>query len=269
MSRLRKKSTVTVIILLSLCAIVAFNQWMKFGSAWDMEELTAPIGGYPTIDGKKDSFWSAANTTDNESPDLRLYVMINASFLHVLVEVRLGNHDDDEYVKLLMSNSSDPETEVFEDAKLIQTRNFSNSETRSYYTEDQHYDGGNYLNDSVSNFIGAANVTTAANSYSYYEFRLTTSTSALYEFDYHNDTSLDFDESYAITVEFGAHEEGEDPNPQTTTTVLLSFENINVNPTPPPAIGKAMIILTYVVFSIIGVGFVVIVVISYQSRSRV
>ena len=51
--------------------------------------------------------------------------MINGSFLHVLVEVQVVNHNDDEYVKLLMSNSSDLETEDFEDAKLIQTRNFS------------------------------------------------------------------------------------------------------------------------------------------------
>ncbi len=269
MSRLRKKSTITVIILISLCAIVVFNQCIKLGSAWDVEELTAPIGQHPTIDGKKDSYWSGANTTDNESPDLRLYVMINGSFLYVLVEVRVVNHNDDEFVKLLLSNSTDSDVEDFKDAKLIQTRNFSHSDTRSYFTEDQHYDGGDYLNDSVSNFIGAANVSTAANSYSYYEFRLTTSTSSQYIFDYHNDTSLDFDETYAITIQFGNHEEGEDPTIQATSTVLLSFASIDKPYVEPPEIRKFMLILTYIAFSVVGVGFIVIVVISYQSRTKI
>ncbi|MHA1453192.1 MAG: hypothetical protein ACTSRD_10050 [Promethearchaeota archaeon] len=269
MSRLRKKSTITVIIFISLCAIVVFNQWIKLGSAWDVEELTAPIGEHPTIDGKKDSYWSGANTTDNESPDLRLYAMINASFLYILVEVRVVNHDDDEFVKILMSNNTDSEVEDFVDAKLIQTRNFSNSDTRSYFSEDQHLVGEDYLNDSVSNFVGAANVSTAANSYSYYEFRLTTSTSAQYIFDYHNDTSLDFDDTYAITVQFGDHEEGEDPTIQATNTVLLSFEAIDPIIQPDPTIGPVMQILAYVAFSVVGVGFVVIVVVSYQSRNRI
>ena len=266
MSRLGKKSTVTVIVLISLCAIIVFNQNIQFGAAWDDAELLAPIvDSKPTIDGNKDTIWNDANSTDNDSPALRLHAMIVGSYVYILVEVRVVNHDDDEYVKILLSNSTGSDSEDFVDAKLIQTRNFSNSETRANYTVDQYYDNGDYYNDPESNFVGAANVSGAANSYSYYEFEIPTST---INFDYAHDSSISFDESFAITVEFGDHEDGGTATVQDTDTILLSFEQPEDDPDPTDEIVIPPWILTTIVFSIAGIGFIVIAVVSYQSKTR-
>jgi len=218
------------------------------------------------IDGKQDAAWSSSNTTDNEDPDLRLKVMFNSSFLFVLVEVRVANHDDDEYVKLLLSNVTDADPEDFTDAKLIQTRNFSNSVTRSYFIQDQHYDSGDYIEDSQTNFEGAANVTTGANTYSYYEFKLPSKT---VNFDYTNDTSIDFDKTIELTLEFGSHEEGGTPTVQTTGVVVISFEKGEGDTGEIQEYPINLKILAYVIFSVVAAGFIVIIVITYQSRSKI
>jgi hypothetical protein len=269
MSKLRKKSTITIIILISLSAIIVFSQYIQFVSAWDNEELMAPINeSRPIIDGQKDSIWSDANSTENDSPALRLDAMIYGSYLFILVEVRVVNHDNDEYVKLLLSNSTDSEEDDFVDAKLIQTRNFSNPDTRSFFTEDQYYDEGSegYLVDPENNFEGAANISSGANSYSYYEFGIPTSTVSPH--DYAHDTSISFEDSYAITVQFGDHEQGGTPTIQETGVITLSFEQPPEDIEPEGEFPIPIWIVTTIVFSIAGVGFIIIAVISYQSRTR-
>jgi len=267
MLRLRKKSTLAVIILISLCVIVVYNHYIAFGFAWGDDELTAPVGRIPIIDGNKDSAWNSANTTENSSPALQLKVLINSSYLFVLIEVQTVNHNPDEYVKILLSNDTDTAVSDFIDAKLIQTRNFSSAENRSYFIEDQHYSGGVYINDTQTNFDGAANVSSSGNTYSYYEFRIPFASK---NNDIINDTSILTENSYAIKILFGTHAEGESPTVQPTNSIVIKFEikedggNGDIDEFP-----LNLQIISYVVFFIAGISFIIIFVISFQSRLKI
>jgi hypothetical protein len=174
MSRLSKKSTISVIFFISVCAILVFNHYTTMVIAWDEDEITAPVGKIPIIDGTQDSAWSSSNVTQSGTPALTMKVMINSSYLFVLIEVRSENHNDNEYVKILLSNSTSNLEEDFVDAKLIQNRNFSSSENRTFFIKDQVYNEtlGGYIDDSEINFEGAANVSASGGTHSFYEFKL-------------------------------------------------------------------------------------------------
>jgi hypothetical protein len=67
---------------------------------------------------------------------------------------------------------------------------------------------------------------------------------------------------------FGSHQEGQDPTESFTTSIELLFnpdigEDTTINPYP-----INLKVVSYIVFSIVGASFVVIIIVSYQSRSK-
>ncbi len=272
MSRLRKKSTITALIFTSICVILVVSQYIHMGSAWTQDEIIVPVGEIPIIDGIQDDGWSTANATKSTKGDtsiINFKAMINSSFLFVLVEIQATNHDDDQYVKLLISNSTDIADEDFIDAKLIQTRNFENETSRSYNISDLHLSGVDYILDNQTDFEGAANISESTPTYSYYEFKIPF---VSINNDTLQDASITLDTSYAIKVEFGIHEEGMSPvSVKTTEDLIITLEKGEDPGTGEPE-GEYPInmqILSYVMFSVAGVAFVVIFIVSFQSRSKI
>ncbi|MBN2155129.1 MAG: hypothetical protein JW776_03740 [Candidatus Lokiarchaeota archaeon] len=268
MTRLRKHTTITGILFFSICAVLVLSHYITMSSAWTQDEIIVPVGDIPIIDGIQDAAWNKANVTKSGEIDIiNLKAMINSSYLFILVEIQATNHDDDEYIKLLLSNSSDFEDEDFIDAKLIQTRNFSKADNRSYIITDQVYYEGEYISDNQTNFVGAANIS-AGNKYSYYEFSIPF---ASVNNDTLNDTSIVLGNTFALKVEFGIHKEDQSPTSvERTEELLITLEkkegggNGDIEEFP-----LNLKILSYVMFSITGVAFIVIAVITFQSRSKI
>jgi hypothetical protein len=272
MSKLRKKSTITAIIFTSICLVLVVSQYIHMGSAWTQDEIIVPVGEIPIIDGIQEDAWSTANATKSTKGDtsiINFKAMINSSFLFVLVEIQATGHDDDQYVKLLISNGTGIADEDFMDAKLIQTRNFTNPTTRSFFKEDQTYSEGDYILDNQTDFDGAANISESSPTYSYYEFKIPF---VSINNDTMQDAAITLDKTNAIKVEFGIHEEGMNPISVITTEDLLITLVRGEDPGNGGPSGEYPLnlkILSYVLFSITGVAFVVIFVVSFQSRSKI
>jgi hypothetical protein len=204
----------TVLIVNSLIAV----------NAWTPVEITAPVGWVPKLDGIKDAAWSKANYTEQPTsggfPRTGLYAMINSSYLYILVEIKVGgDHNNDEYVKLLLSNSTASTTESFYDAKLIQAHNLSIADKRTFTIQDQHLEEGEWVNDTQTNFSGFVNISGVG--YSYYEFKLPFSS---LNADKENDTHILVSSTYAIKIQYGINVTGSSPQYTETFSTVLNIQ---------------------------------------------
>ena len=204
-----KKKKLNFIFLFLTVNTLLLSNISSFGNAWDNDNninnpLSAPVGDMPVIDGIKDDLWDDANSSDHsEGTPITLFIMIKSNYLFILVEIEVANHDNNEYLRLLLSNSTESEDNDFYDAKLIQNRNFD-SENRSYILNDQHLSGEEYVNDYLSNFNGSSNI--SENGHSFYEFKIG------YSSDNENDMVISALKIFAIKIQWGNSENANDPN---------------------------------------------------------
>lgn len=275
MMRSKKKLITTSVILGIFCSALVISSMSVPALAWDRTLITSPILSAPPLDGVKAPIWSSANNSIQVAisagglPEIELYTLVNASYLYFLIEIRAQNHNDNEYVKLLLSNSTANATSSFMDAKLIQTNNFNSDSNRSYYLEDEHLiNGTTYVNDSSLNFEGVANIT-GTNGYSYYEYKIPF---ASINSDNINDTSISMGNVYSVEVQYGINATATGGqytsaiSPPIAIQVGVSstssnFEygtyNIDVN------------IISNIMFIVAIIAFVVILIYSFQARKNV
>lgn len=270
----RKK--ITLILLSSFCVMLLTCSLWTFGRAWDLNPMIAPAGQEPTLDGIKsdEEGWdsdTACNRTlqptTGNYPRSTLYAMTASNHLFIMIEIKVTGFDDDTYVKLLMSNSSADETDDFIDSKLIQNRNLTQQGNHSLIIEDQHLLDGDYVNDTSTDFSGVANIS-GPNDYLYFEFKIPF---ASVNNDEENDTHIyGGGTTYALKVQYGIDREGEDPSEYFSPVLKLQ-----VGLTPEegdPDINPYDIdidLVSDIMFIVAGVGFAVIVLASFQARSRV
>lgn len=217
------KKNINFIFLILALNILFLSNLSSFGSAWDNgndinDPLIIPVGEMPVIDGIKDDSWDDANSSSQIMGDIpiKLFIMrssnSSSNYILILVEIEVANHDDNEYLRLLLSNSTESDEDDFYDAKLIQNRNFD-SENKSYILNDQHLSGEEFLNDDLSNFNGASNISEIG--HSFYEFRIN------YSSDNENDTEIEARESYAIKIQWGNSESGNIDNENPSETLYI------------------------------------------------
>ncbi|MHA1820766.1 MAG: hypothetical protein ACTSU2_04665 [Promethearchaeota archaeon] len=266
-------SKLFLILFISLFGLSFISLGLNLGNAWDRDSIIAPANIAPVIDGVKDDIWDDANNSVQSStgdgfPAVRLYVMINSSYFYVLVEVRVSNHNDYEYLKLLLSNSSDSEDSDFIDAKVIQNYNFTNPQNRTHIIEDQVLNNSEYINDTSINFEGVANIS-GINNYSYYEFKIPF---ASINDDNVNDTSIYTGNSYAIKLQYGYNknisnsEYTEKFSPPIEVQVGIAANEENFSYTPYKI---DMELLSNIMFIISIIAFAVIFIMSFMSKRRV
>lgn len=274
--KIDNKKKISLILLSSFfIVLITCNLW-TFGRAWDLNPMIVPAGTEPTLDGiKSDNEGWDSDTACNRTlqlttgnyPRSTLYAMTANNYLFIMIEIKVTGFDDDTYIKLLMSNSSDEENDDFIDAKLIQNRNLTEADNRTFFMEDQHLDDGDYVNDTSQDFFGAANIS-GSNNYLYFEFKIPF---ASINDDNLNDTSIyGGGTTYAIKVQYGVHEEGEDPNEYFSPVLTLQ---IGLEPEEgDPDINPYDIdidLVSNIMFIIAGIGFAIIVLSSFQARSKI
>lgn len=212
-----------------------------------IEEIDSAFGESPIIDGNIDissSEWDKA-TIENiklEGLPITLRVLNNEKNLYVSVQFSLevAAHSEDEFVGLIISNSSSTNEEEFIDAKIVQ---FSNITSNDYIYSDYYIDNGNFLNDTFQDGDGAASL---KGGISTYEFSIPIKGSLTNE----QDAELDFDSTHAFNITYG-----ETSNYQTgvkkKSTILINIKPIETTEVPP--VELALLITIIIIFSIIGI----------------
>ncbi|MHA1297811.1 MAG: hypothetical protein ACTSO9_00030 [Candidatus Helarchaeota archaeon] len=275
--RTRKKYFKIIIFISLFCFISYFGIIAKGIYGWDKNPLIIPAGSSePTLDGIKgdDEDWYSeenCNTSiqiaQNGFPDATFYAFTRNNYLFIMIEIKITNPNDDQYVKILLSNSSASEDNDFIDAKLIQNRNLTQDDNRTFYIEDQVLVDGNYVNDTSINFEGAANIS-GPNKYTYYEFKIPF---ALINDDKINDTSIyGGGATYAVKIEYGVAPEG-----HTATQFRSPVLTLQIGIPPEEgdeSIGEFKIdieLVSNIMFIVAGIAFAVIFIITLQGRSKI
>ncbi|MBD3351779.1 MAG: hypothetical protein GF364_09870 [Candidatus Lokiarchaeota archaeon] len=279
MKYLKRKQHIFIVSGL-ICISVLLGMIINSGYAWDQNPMIAPAaeaGTAPTLDGimGEDDGWEnedyvnlTAQSKTGSLPGMNFYALTSSNYLYILIEVRIQNPNDDQYIKLLMSNSTADGDDEFMDAKLIQNRNLTQEDNRTFYIEDQIYDNetDSYLNDTDTDFYGAANIS-GINDYTYYEFKIPF---AIINDDKVNDTRIFGGGTiYAIKVQYGVNEEGGSYTEYFSPVLDLQIGVVPEEGDPDISPYDLNIdLISNIMFIIAGVAFAFILITSFQARVK-
>lgn len=162
-------------------------------------EIDSEFGDAPIIDGYIDLSKNEWNTARKEKIDLDdlqgvdLWVMQNEINLFISVQFDLQNHEDNEFIGLIISNGSSTMSDEFIDAKIIQ---FTNKTSNNFDYLDYHINNSVFLNDAIQNGNGAAKI---EGIYSTYEFSIPIN----YGDENEEDVLLKLGNQYAFNITLG------------------------------------------------------------------
>lgn len=242
--RTYKKITWILIINLSISFIL-----FSLNVSSLVEEIDVKFGESPIIDGQVDSYikeWENANKIQVNLVDLpvKLWVLQNDENLYISLQfdLLLKYHSSNEFMALLISNSSSENPENFIDAKIIQFNNISNNE---FEYLDYHIDNKGFSNDTFNNGRGAASLNEIT---SIYEFSIPIGPNN--KINESEDVLLDYEANYAFNITYGEFAS----YPQGIKKSEIFLININSPPTKQKNLTNiALFIILITFFAILGI----------------
>ena len=160
-------------------------------------EVDPPYGTAPTIDGNySNDEWDDANFTNSELAhlqdlDIELGVKLCDSNLYILIRIELGGRPNEEFVAIIIANS----TSYFVDAKIIQFHNLTNDEFN--YT-DYYVENDDFVQDDEMDGNGAAKRDSTEINTVNYEFSI-----PIEDTGDSNDVYLECGKSYLFNISYG------------------------------------------------------------------
>lgn len=213
------------------------------------KEINAKFGEAPFIDGiinDSTNEWKRATKIEINLVDLPIKLWALQTSLELFMSIQFdlsqGYHSSEEFIGILISNSSSEAQEDFIDAKIVQ---FSNISANEYDYLDYYINDSAFLNDTICNGKGAGKLE---------------GISSVYEFSFPinpldndrnlEDAILNYEEEYAFNITYG-----ETPlYPQSAIKSEVILIKIN-SPSVKEIlfIDVTLYVLSIVVFSVIGI----------------
>jgi hypothetical protein len=214
-----------------------------------VREIDAKFGEPPVVDGIIDDStneWKKATKIEISLVDLPVKLWVLQTSLELFISVQFdlsqGYHSSEEFIGILISNSSSENQEDFIDAKFVQ---FSNISAGEFDYLDYFINDSVFLNDTIYNGKGAGRLEGIS---SVYEFSLPIN--PLSNHRNLEDASLNYEDQYAFNITYG-----ETPlYPQGAIKGEVILININ-SPSVSEIlfIDATLFILSILVFSITGI----------------
>ncbi|MFX1259448.1 MAG: hypothetical protein ACFFAN_16465 [Promethearchaeota archaeon] len=211
-----------------------------------MEEITPEFGEPPVIDGSIDNSikeWNEAIKIDINLTGLpiKLRLMQNDDklFLSVQFDIEINDHSVNEFIGILISNSSSKDLEDFIDAKIIQFTNIFND---SFDYFDYNINKSVFSNDIIYNGEGSAKLEGVTSTY---EFSIPVNSSD----ENKEDVMLNYETTYAFNITYG--EIASYPDGIRKSEIVL----ITINSSPPNRklnINLTLFVISIIIFSILG-----------------
>ncbi len=250
-----RKSTIKIILCVStltfIISIAFTSNFLLINSAAFEEEFEPEYGPAPEIDGELDSFaleWDNATKEDIEIDDLpvEVWVMQNSSNLYIALQLELEYLENDAFIGIFISKSSDDEDDDFVDAKFIQFSKLSEKDQDYEYLDYHIEKGDEFKEDEDEEGEGAADL---EDDEIICEFSIPVNNSETVNED--EDVLLDMGEEYAFKIVYGEGGDYDDDIIK-SDTVLISIE---YPPKPPePEIWEIVLfVLAIIAFVTIGV----------------
>jgi hypothetical protein len=211
------------------------------------EETNSKYGEAPVIDGYIDTSsedWDKISTVeiklDDFPVDIRIMHNDKSLFISVQFEILIGYHSINEFVGLIISNSSSENKEDFIDAKIIQ---FTNISANEYNYLDYKINSSGFSTDMEINGDGAGKLEGITSTY---EFSIPIKIDTENE----EDAALDYGNSYAFNITYG--ETPVYPNGiKKSGIVLINIKSLKSS--IPPITNTVLYVLSIIIFSVIGI----------------
>ncbi|MFX0038458.1 MAG: hypothetical protein ACFFCY_04620 [Promethearchaeota archaeon] len=243
-----KKEIFKLLICIILINITAGSLFLLANGYCATKEINSNYGESPVIDGYIDlsaKEWDQAFKDNNfylEDLPIDLWVMQDDKNLYVSIQFDLlvDHHSTNEFIGLIISNSSSEDKEEFIDAKIIQ---FSNISLNEYNYYDYNVNGSFFIIDIEKDGDGAAKLEGFTSTY---EFSLPIKGVNANE----EDSALDYGNGYAFNITYG-----ETPiYPGGIKKNALVLINIKSSPaTIPSIINIVLYVLSTLAFSVLGI----------------
>ncbi|MFX1574451.1 MAG: hypothetical protein ACFFB0_17055 [Promethearchaeota archaeon] len=241
-----KKLTINILIYLLLANASLFSFLFILDGYGSTEDITPEFGETPIIDGYiNDSIeeWNKATKLQINLTGLpiKFWVMQNSDdlFLSVQFDIEINDHSINEFIGILISNSSSEDLKDFIDAKIIQFTDIFND---SFVFLDYNINRTVFMNDSIYNGEGAAKLEGVTSTY---EFSIPIDEPD----DNTEDVILKEGSTYAFNITYG--DIASYPNGIKKSKIVL----ITINTLPikkPPFINLTIFIISIIIFSILG-----------------
>jgi hypothetical protein len=268
MKTFRANKTIIFIVTVLFSSALITSGLFQSGFAWtqgdsDTDPLIVKTGsGEPILDGIKEDIWTSANdsTTLINGFTTDYYALLSGDYLYILIELKLLNPDDDQFVRIYLSNSTSSGNSDFLDVKMIQNENFTQS-NRNFSLYDQSYIfQTGYSIDEELDFEGASNFTGSS---SIYEFKIPVMNNE-------SDTYLQLFNIYALKVQYGTI---------TTQSIVSEFSSetlyiqlgLSIDPgdTEITELPIDLSLVSFIIFIIVLVSFAFIAFTVYRSKINI
>jgi len=241
-----KKLTINFLIFILLANTSLISFLFIIDGYGLTEEITPEFGEPPVIDGYINDSIMEMNKAIKVQINLtglplKFWVMQNDDnlFLSLQFDIEINDHSVNEFIGILISNSSSKDLEDFIDAKIIQFTDIFNA-TFEYL--DYYINKSIFINDIIYNGEGSAKLEGITSTY---EFSIPIDSSD----EYKEDVMLNYGKTYAFNITYG--DIASYPNGIKKSEIVL----ITIN-TPPlkkkPFINLTLFILSIIIFSILG-----------------
>ncbi len=243
-----KKEIFKVLICIIIINITVISLFLLANGNCAIEEIDSKYGHHPIINGYIDlsaKEWSQAfkdNEFKLEDLPIKLWVMNDDENLYISVQIEIfpGYHSINEFIGLIISNSSSENKEDFIDAKIIQ---FTNISANEYNYFDYNVSDSVFLIDTEENGDGAAKLEEITSTY---EFALPIKGDDTDK----DDAALDYGNDYAFNITYGETQSYPD-GIKKSAIVLINIKSLP--PSLPSITNLVLYILIVIVFSIIGI----------------
>ena len=243
-----KKEIFKVLTCIVIINITVISLFLLVNGNCAVEEIDSKYGDPPIIDGHIDlsaKEWSKAfkdNEIKLEDLPIKLWVMHDNENLYISVQIEIfpGYHSINEFIGLIISNSSSENKEDFIDARIIQ---FTNISTNKYNYFDYNVSDSVFLIDTEENGDGAAKLEKITSTY---EFALPIKGDDTDK----DDAALDYGNSYAFNITYGETQSYPD-GIKKSAIVLINIQSLT--PSIISITNLVLYVLIVLVFSIIGI----------------
>ncbi|MFW9973127.1 MAG: hypothetical protein ACFFDF_23290, partial [Candidatus Odinarchaeota archaeon] len=242
-----KKQKFRVLTYIVITIITIMPLFLLESGYCTTKEINSNYGSAPIIDGYMDvsaKEWNLASYEEISLDDLpiNLWVMQDDKNLYISIQFDLISqyHNINEFVALIISNSSSENREDFIDAKIVQFINISSNE---YNYLDYNINNSVFLNDVKSDGNGAAKLEGDTSTYEF-SIPIKMNTSNM------EDASLNFGNAYAFNISYG--ENAGYPSGIKKSAIVL----INIKSLPsifPFIINVVFYVLIIIVFCTVGI----------------
>jgi len=215
------KKFLAFIILVSI--IYSLNSFPKFVGAGFNDDILTSVETMPIIiDGNFSSIedeWTNANSTEGFIDDLPIEIWVchnkSNSSLYIAISIELEIHPSNEFLGIILCNSSNENETEFLDAKIVQNYNLDNSSLHnSSFFDFYIVSGTNYILDTNINGNGSCKLDEKKTKY---EFEI--------EFNENNtdkqDVLLNLSQTYAIKFIYGN-------NPNYNSSILKESATLKI-----------------------------------------